>query len=355
MDMDPNTTFTTSGQVALNTTDVDVNKTCSFETQLYIFDPRVQAVFIGLYVIIFVVGVGGNLAVLAVVLGNKHMRTPINLYLVNLAAADLIICFTGPLLTPMSTYGFIWDHWAYGPALCRLLPSCMHVTVYMSTFTLTAIAVDRYWAVFYPFNAKNNSLTRTVLIAIFIDLLAIIFTTPYTWSLHLVPDLIDVGKSYCSTYTRWPSGLKLMYPLFINITQFFIPFVTIVICYTKIMTHLRQRAIGGRSESMTTHQMLEETTRIIRMNKMLISIAVIFGICWFPINLINLGLNIFSELGENLHCWKLLYLFFILTHVIAMSSTCYNPFFYGWLNPAFRAEFAKFGFCATKGRLQTRM
>ena len=91
------------------------------------------------------------------------------------------------------------------------------------------------------------------------------------------------------------------------------------------------------------------------MNKMLISIAVIFGICWFPINLINLVLNIFSELGENLHCWKLLYLFFILTHVIAMSSTCYNPFFYGWLNPAFRAEFAKFGFCATKGRLQTRM
>ena len=154
MDMDPNTTFTTSGQVALNTTDVDVNKTCSFETQLYIFDPRVQAVFIGLYVIIFVVGVGGNLAVLAVVLGNKHMRTPINLYLVNLAAADLIICFTGPLLTPMSTYGL-----GYGAALCRLLPSCMHVTVYMSTFTLTAIAVDRYRAVFYPFNAKNNSLT----------------------------------------------------------------------------------------------------------------------------------------------------------------------------------------------------
>ena len=350
MDMDPNTTFTTSGQVALNTTDVDVNKTCSFETQLYIFDPRVQAVFIGLYVIIFVVGVGGNLAVLAVVLGNKHMRTPINLYLVNLAAADLIICFTGPLLTPMSTYGL-----GYGAALCRLLPSCMHVTVYMSTFTLTAIAVDRYWAVFYPFNAKNNSLTRTVLIVIFIDLLAIIFTTPYTWSLHLVPDLIDVGKSHC--IARWPSGLKLVYPLFIIITQIVIPFVTIVICYTKIMTHLRQRAIGGRSESMTTHQMLEETTKIIRMNKMLISIAVIFGICWFPINLINLGLNIFSELGENLLCWKLLYLFFILTHVIAMSSTCYNPFpfLYGLLNPAFRAEFVKFGSCPTKARVQTRM
>ena len=200
--MDPNTTFTTPGQANFNITDVIANKSCSFKIQMYIFEPWVKAVFISLYVIIFVLGVGGNLAVLAVVLGNKHMRTPINLYLVNLAAADLIMCFTGPLLTPMSTYGFIWDHWVYGAALCRLLPSCMHVTVYMSTLTLTAIAVDRYRAVFYPFNAKNNSLTRTVLIVIFIDLLAIFFTTPYTWSLDLVPDLIDVGKSYCSTYMK---------------------------------------------------------------------------------------------------------------------------------------------------------
>ena len=177
----------------------------------------------------------------------------------------------------------------------------------MSTFTLTAIAVDRYRAVFYPFNAKNNSLTRTVLIVIFIDLLAIIFTIPYTWNFSIVPDMI--GKSHCRI--GWPYVLKLVFPLFFNITQFVIPFVTIVICYTKIMTHLRQRAIGGRSESMTTHQMLEETTKIIRMNKMLISIAVIFGICWFPINLINLVSYIFSELGKNLLCWELSYMIHI--------------------------------------------
>ena len=26
------------------------------------------------------------------------------------------------------------------------------------------------------------------------------------------------------------------------------------------------------------------------------------------------------------------YLAFFITHVIAMSSTCYNPFLYGWMN-----------------------
>ena len=104
MDMDPNTTFTTPGQVYFNITDVIANKSCSFKIQMYIFDPWVKAVFISLYVIIFVVGVGGNLAVLAVVLGNKHMRTPINLYLVNLAAADLIMCFTANIFTPLDEF-----------------------------------------------------------------------------------------------------------------------------------------------------------------------------------------------------------------------------------------------------------
>ena len=33
---------------------------------------------------------------------------------------------------------------------------------------------------------------------------------------------------------------------------------------------------------------------------------------------------------------------FFLSHVIAMSSTCYNPLLYGWLNSAFRYFVADF-------------
>ena len=35
-------------------------------------------------------------------------------------------------------------------------------------------------------------------------------------------------------------------------------------------------------------------------------------------------------------CWSLYYVMFFLSHVIAMSSTCYNPLLYGWFNTAFR-------------------
>ena len=40
-------------------------------------------------------------------------------------------------------------------------------------------------------------------------------------------------------------------------------------------------------------------------------------------------------------CWQYFYVTFFIAHVFAMSSTCYNPFLYGWLNTAFRTEFSR--------------
>ena len=85
---------------------------------------------------------------------------------------------------------------------------------------------------------------------------------------------------------------------------------------------------------------------------MLIAMVVIFGTSWFPINLINLladcmdlskNVNLFGlkSIVNILGCWSLYYFAFFLCHMIAMASTCYNPFLYGWLNSAFREEFAR--------------
>ena len=67
------------------------SRLCSSE-QLYIFLPWVQAGMITAYVIIFLVGLVGNLVVLVVMLSNPHMRTTTNIYLVNLSAADILMC-----------------------------------------------------------------------------------------------------------------------------------------------------------------------------------------------------------------------------------------------------------------------
>ena len=51
--------------------DQNTTSVCGESVQLYIFLPWVQGLLIALYVVIFVIGVGGNLVVMAVVLGTS--------------------------------------------------------------------------------------------------------------------------------------------------------------------------------------------------------------------------------------------------------------------------------------------
>ena len=72
-----------------------------------------------------------------------------------------------------------------------------------------------------------------------------------------------------------------------------------------------------------------------RTNRMLIAMVAIFGLSWLPLNLINLLNDINKTTGD----WYYYNLAFFAVHAVAMSSTCYNPFLYAWLNDNFRKEF----------------
>ena len=53
------------------------------------FQPRVYIGFLCIYTCFLIVGILGNLATVVVILSNKAMRSPTNIYLTNLALADI--------------------------------------------------------------------------------------------------------------------------------------------------------------------------------------------------------------------------------------------------------------------------
>jgi hypothetical protein len=75
---------------------------------------------------------------------------------------------------------------------------------------------------------------------------------------------------------------------------------------------------------------------------MLIAMVVIFAICWLPLNIVHMAAEFHRS---DLSHYKVL---FLSTHVIAMSSTIYNPFLYSWLNDNFRKEFQQIVPCLFK-------
>ena len=82
---------------------------------------------------------------------------------------------------------------------------------------------------------------------------------------------------------------------------------------------------------------------------MLITVVVIYGICWLPLNIINLigalDHTIFNIRGMN-YIW-------MASHWLAMSNCMYNPFIYSWMNAKFRNGFVRVLSCFTCGVIKT--
>lgn len=69
-----------------------------------------------------------------------------------------------------------------------------------------------------------------------------------------------------------------------------------------------------------------------RTNRMLIAVVSIFMCCWLPLNIVLMAVNYFPSIRGAI----VVDIIFFWAHIIAMSSTTYNLFLYGWMNDGFK-------------------
>ncbi|KZC13640.1 PREDICTED: prolactin-releasing peptide receptor-like [Dufourea novaeangliae] len=296
-----------------STTDTDV-----------ITNGTVQLIFSVLYVSIFVLGVFGNALVCFVVVRNRQMQNVTNLFITNLAISDVLLCVLAVPFTPLYTF---LGGWIFGKTLCHLVPYAQGVSVYTSTLTLMSIAIDRFMVIIHPFRPRMKiEVCLTVIFGIWT--VALLVTLPYGLYMHL-----EEPYTYCEEH--WPSEqFRKIFSSVTSILQFALPFNVIAFCYTRVSIKLSDRA---RSKPGTKSNKREEADRERkkRTNRMLIAMVTIFGVSWLPLNIVNVVDDFYPPAND----WTYYRLCFFMTHCLAMSSTCYNPFLYAWLNDNFRKEF----------------
>ncbi|MCL4150794.1 UNVERIFIED_CONTAM: hypothetical protein GTU68_000561 [Idotea baltica] len=285
-----------------------------------------QTLFYILYVTIFMLGVFGNCLVCYVVFRNKPMQTVTNFFITNLALADILLCIFAVPFTPLY---FFMGEWIFGSILCHILSWSQGVSVYVSTLTLTSIAIDRFFVIIYPFRPRLR-LQMCYLIIVCIWIFSLSATLPYALYMKQVQ---YKGRYYCEEF--WPFEMvRRIFSVFTAVMQFVIPFIIILICYVKISIRMNARGrFKHGSKSSKKDEIERERKR--RTNRMLIAMVTIFGVSWLPTNVINLTGDYYIYASR----WAYYNLCFFISHVVAMSSTCYNPFLYAWLNENFRKEF----------------
>ncbi|ESO87745.1 hypothetical protein LOTGIDRAFT_127250 [Lottia gigantea] len=293
-------------------------------------DKRWQIGIIILYVIVIVFGFIGNLLVVIVIGRYKQLHTVTNIFIVNLALADIALCLFN---LPFQLHYQIKDYWSFGRVLCHVINPTFGVPVFVSSLSILAIAVDRFILIVYPFKPRMTNFQAMVLVVI-ITVVTIVLAIPlmvFTELDVINEPAIQLFKVYC--VEKWHIRSKRIYAVTVFILQFVIPLILTTIFYSLICIVLKNRPIKKH-----------ETRRNRRTNKILISVVLTFTLCWLPWNIFSL----FTEFVPNGIPIKYFRLTDLLIKIFAMSSACINPFLYGWLNDSFRKEFGKLLFSGWK-------
>uniref|UniRef100_A0A8R1TT34 G_PROTEIN_RECEP_F1_2 domain-containing protein n=1 Tax=Onchocerca volvulus TaxID=6282 RepID=A0A8R1TT34_ONCVO len=291
------------------------------------------------YLLIFILGVIGNVFVICLTLSNRKLQTVQNMFILNLASADLVICIFSLPITPVTN---VYKNWYFGAAMCHGLPWMQGIAVFIGTFSLCAISVDRYIMVILPTRRIINK-TRSKYITIILWSLSIISTLPYAMYMDLV--VVDgICGQFCTE--NWPNArFRTMYTV-INIRR------------------LKERSVvmtsGGLSVENADNLLdcnrisdndafQENQTRIrnelvanARRNTiLLVSMVVLFAISWLPHNIVSLLMEFDETIFERHDGVNNIYLINLFTHWIAMANNVWNPILYALLNPLFIELMAK--------------
>ena len=113
-----------------------------------------------------------------------------------------------------------------------------------------------------------------------------------------------------------------------------------------ILRKLKHRMVKSIRSTQLDSKKKTNRQRIRKTNVLLLSIAVIFGVSWLPLNILNILMDVMK--WEDSATFRIC---FAICHMIGMSSACSNPLLYGWLNENFKKEFVDiFSFCSPRAR-----
>ncbi|CAJ0951651.1 unnamed protein product, partial [Mesorhabditis belari] len=307
--------------------------------------PITMAAFALLYTLIIFVGIVGNSCVILAIWRNKALQTVPNLFILSLSCSDVLVCCVSGTITPITAFK---KEWLFGQPLCSIAPWVAGITLVFSTFTLTAISVDRYMLIRHPMK-KPLTLNQALMVIAGIATFASLISLPTMLKQRLGPFPNFCGE-FCTEDWGDPTdggdhGRKI-YGGVLLIMQFVIPLTIIIISYTAISLRIGQSMIlkGTQKngscnwEANLTDQQRIALKRRQRTNRMLIAMVVAFSASWFWSVAYNV-LRDYNYLPDVLRDQE--YLLGIGTHCIAMTSTIWNPILYAMLNLQLRQAFIR--------------
>ena len=280
-----------------------------------------------IYLIIGVLGMGGNALVALVILQTRSMRRTFpNMFIVHQSVLD----FTASFLIIATTFitDINWVKTSLGQELfCRLwLTNLPLWAIFLSsTCNLVGLTYERYFAIVHPLRHSRMFTSRRIYVSFALVWLGGVGFNAYTVASS------EMHGEECRAWSVWPNQTwQKTTGIIVVLVQYFIPLTLIVYAYGRIAYTLKKAGqrhhkneAGGKGNVSAASANREDRLNRARKNviKTLALVSVAFVICWSCNQIFFTAFNLGFEVDFNST-------FYHFTAVAVLCNCCLNPIIY---------------------------
>ncbi|XP_033736677.1 QRFP-like peptide receptor [Pecten maximus] len=298
-----------------------------------------------------VLGIVGNILVIFSVTRFQRLKTITNTFLVSLASADLLVII---VCVPTKFAAFFTFTWRLGEVMCKGVHYIQNVSAICSVTTLTAMSLERYYAIIHPVRAKYVcTVGRAQRLICILWVAAFVLACPIIIGReHLEVHGIHRKATWCKKNFQ-SVGISILYEVFMLMVILIIPVIVMSFAYLNICKELwniasqqhcpcpskgeLSKANSNDMVTITTPRKSKDDNKSKKqVIKMLVAIIIIFIICWAPllINNVLVGFKLLPDLNidHHKHIREAL-------HIMAYSNSCVNPVVYTFMSRNFKETF----------------
>uniref|UniRef100_A0AAQ5ZEP8 G-protein coupled receptors family 1 profile domain-containing protein n=1 Tax=Amphiprion ocellaris TaxID=80972 RepID=A0AAQ5ZEP8_AMPOC len=242
-----------------------------------------------LFWMIAIVGGVGNLLVVWIYLHvRRRLKTMTDMYLLNLAVADLLFLVTLPLWAAEASHG-----WIFGTVLCKLNSALYKVNLFSSMLLLTCISVDRYIVIVQSTAAHNSKVDSQ-------EYCRMVFPTNVGNRTKILVLSLQVSVGFC------------------------LPFIVMAFCYSVIIATLLKTRNFQKHKAM----------------RVVLAVVVVFVVSQLPYNgmLVMEAMQATNMTVTNCEEVKALDKAGQVLKSLAYVHACLNPFLYVFVGVRFRKD-----------------
>ncbi|KAJ7377071.1 hypothetical protein OS493_031030 [Desmophyllum pertusum] len=291
-----------------------------------------QVIMLVVYSVMFLFSLSGNSLTIYIVVTKPYMRSVTNCLIANMAVADLFMTLSA--MPYSAAYAYVGGRWfggTMGMITCKILHFSVALSIAASILTLVVIALDRFFAVVFPF--KRPSVIRKIsVVSTVIWVLSILSTSPYLYYYKAL--LLEDGNYHC--FVSWEPvadswEASRIYFSFVFIFLYVIPLFIIAVFYSIMCFKLWSSRIPGNP---TAANLRHAATRKRRTIKMMIIIVIVFALCWLPAHLMHLFIFFYEETY-----YEIPVLLRLISFGVSHANSAINPYLYIALNRNFRRAY----------------